>query len=52
VASGLYVARFEETIYVLHAFMKKTQQTRAADLNLAKERLRQIRSVRRESKED
>jgi phage-related protein len=39
----LYVVRFGEAVYVLHAFQKKTQRTRAGDLELAKERLRQIR---------
>lgn len=32
----LYVARFEESIYVLHAFVKKTQQTSKQDIVLAK----------------
>jgi phage-related protein len=35
----LYVARFEEAVYVLHAFSKKTQKTRVADLELAKRNL-------------
>lgn len=48
----LYVAKFEEAIYVLHAFEKKTQQTRAADLTLARERLRQVQSLRRGAKEN
>ena len=34
----LYVAKFEETIYVLHAFVKKTEQTSKRDLGLAKQR--------------
>ena len=37
-----YVAKFEEGIYVLHAFEKKTQQTTRRDLNLARERLRAV----------
>jgi phage-related protein len=28
----IYVARFEEAIYVLHAFEKKTRKTRKADI--------------------
>ena len=32
----LYVAKFEEAVYVLHAFQKKTQQTRRADIELAR----------------
>lgn len=47
----IYVAKFEEAIYVLHAFEKKSQQTRDADLNLARERLRQVLALRREERE-
>ena len=35
----MYVARFAEAIYVLHAFPKKTQQTRQADLEMARRNL-------------
>lgn len=38
----IYVVRFADAIYVLHAFQKKTQRTRASDLELARERLRSI----------
>jgi phage-related protein len=31
----LYVAKFDEAVYVLHCFQKKTQRTSKADLNLA-----------------
>ncbi len=31
-----YVARFEEAVYVLHAFVKKTQATRKADIDMGK----------------
>ena len=34
----IYVARLEDSIYVLHAFQKKTQKTAKADLELAKSR--------------
>lgn len=47
----LYVAKFEEAIYVLHAFEKKTRQTREADLTLAQERLKKVEALRREEKE-
>jgi phage-related protein len=47
----IYVAKFEEAIYVLHAFEKKSQQTRDADLTLARERLKQVLALRREGKE-
>ena len=33
-----YVARFEEAVYVLHGFVKKTQTTRKADIDLGKQR--------------
>jgi phage-related protein len=36
----VYVAKFEDAIYVLHAFQKKSRKTAASDLNLAKERYR------------
>ena len=34
----VYVARLQDAVYVLHCFQKKTQQTRAADLDLASQR--------------
>ncbi|HEV7668471.1 MAG TPA: type II toxin-antitoxin system RelE/ParE family toxin [Thermoanaerobaculia bacterium] len=44
----MYVAKFEEAVYVLHAFEKRSRQTREADLTLARERLKQIEALRRE----
>lgn len=38
----LYVAKFEDAVYVLHAFQKKSQQTRKEDIDLARRRLSQI----------
>jgi phage-related protein len=38
----LYVAKFEDAVYVLHCFQKKTQKTRKADLNLASKRYRDL----------
>ena len=38
----LYVAKFPEAIYVLHAFEKKTQRTSKTDLDLASTRYRQL----------
>lgn len=32
----IYVAKFEEAVYVLHAFQKKTQKTSQPDLEIAK----------------
>ena len=47
----LYVAKFEEAIYVLHAFPKKTQRTRKTDLDLARRRLQEVEAFRRSRKE-
>ena len=38
----IYVARFEDAVYVLHCFQKKTRQTRKADLDLAARRYRDL----------
>ncbi len=38
----LYVAKFAEAVYVLHAFQKKTRKTRREDIELARTRYRQI----------
>jgi phage-related protein len=35
----LYVAKYEEAIYVIHAFEKRTPQTRDADIAVARKRL-------------
>jgi phage-related protein len=34
-----YVAKYEQAVYVLHAFEKKTRQTRMADIDVARRRL-------------
>ena len=34
----LYVARFEDAVYILHAFQKKSQQTARRDIELARRR--------------
>ena len=34
-----YVAKYEDAVYVIHAFEKRTPQTREADLGLARKRL-------------
>lgn len=38
----IYIAKFDETIYVLHAFRKKTQKTPKPDIETAKRALREI----------
>ena len=37
-----YVAKFEEGVYVLHAFEKRTRRTAQRDIELAKERYREV----------
>lgn len=38
----IYVAKFKNTVYVLHAFHKKTQKTRKEDIDLAARRYKRI----------
>lgn len=38
----IYVAKFERAVYVLHAFQKKTQNTRKEDIELAARRYRLV----------
>lgn len=38
----LYLAKFDEAIYVVHAFQKRSQRTPKRDVTLARERLREI----------
>ena len=38
----IYLASFEDAVYVLHAFKKTTQKTRKSDINLARKRLKEI----------
>jgi len=38
----LYVAKFDDAVYVLHCFQKKTQKMSKADLNLAAQRYRDL----------
>jgi phage-related protein len=42
-----YVAKFKEAIAMLHAFEKKTRQTRAADIDLGKRRYAELAAQRR-----
>jgi phage-related protein len=43
----LFVAKFEEAVYVLHCFQKKTGQTPKRDIELAKTRYKAILATRR-----
>lgn len=38
----MYVTKFEDAVYVLHCFQKKSQKTRKADLDLANQRYRDV----------
>ena len=38
----IYVASFEEVIYVLHAFQKKSRKTNRQDLDTAKRALQEV----------
>jgi len=44
----LYVARFAESVYVLHAFEKKTQRTPKRDLELARKRYGDLAQIRKD----
>ncbi len=41
----IYVARFEDAVYVLHAFQKKSEKTSQADVRLARRRYRDARDL-------
>ena len=41
----IYVARFADAIYVLHAFQKKSQKTARVDLMVAAQRYRDIKAA-------
>jgi len=43
-----YVAKFEEAVYVLHAFQKRSQKTAQPDLDLGKSRYADLLKWRRE----
>ena len=49
---AIYVAKFEDAVYVLHAFQKKTQKISRTDLELAKERYRIARELAQGEKHD
>ena len=41
-----YVAKFEEAIYVLHVFQKKTHETPKREIDLARKRYNEIEQAR------
>ena len=46
----MYVAKFEEAIYVLHCFQKKTQMTSKRDKAIAEARYRAVVNARKAAK--
>ncbi|OUC16101.1 MAG: hypothetical protein B0A82_03285 [Alkalinema sp. CACIAM 70d] len=46
-----YVAKFEEAIYILHAFQKKTQKTAQSDIELGQKRYRTLLQQRHKRKD-
>ena len=38
----IYVAKFQEAVYVLHSFQKKSRKTSRQDIELARQRYKQI----------
>ncbi len=45
----MYVAKFPEAVYVLHAFQKKTRATARKDLALAEDRYQEVLATRKSS---
>ncbi len=39
----IYITKIAQTVHVLHAFQKKTGKTRKADLDIAADRLKELR---------
>jgi len=46
----MYVAKFEETVYVLHCFQKKTEATTKHDKDIAQARYRSVLHARKDTK--
>jgi phage-related protein len=44
----IYLAKFAEAVYVLHAFQKKAQKTPKPDINLARTRFRELIQERKQ----
>ena len=44
----VYLAKFDDAVYVLHAFQKRSQRTPRRDLELARQRLRDLLKQRRQ----
>ncbi|WP_252177170.1 type II toxin-antitoxin system RelE/ParE family toxin [Endozoicomonas sp. 4G] len=48
----MYVAKFEEAVYVLHSFQKKTQQTSKHDKQIATRRYKQVLAEQSKRRKD
>ncbi|WP_257274215.1 MULTISPECIES: type II toxin-antitoxin system RelE/ParE family toxin [unclassified Endozoicomonas] len=48
----MYLAKFEEAVYVLHSFQKKTQQTSQHDKQVAARRYKQVPAERSKRRKD
>ncbi|MFS2222944.1 type II toxin-antitoxin system RelE/ParE family toxin [Pantoea sp. B65] len=46
----VYVAKFSECIYILHSFVKKTRSTSRKEVNIIKDRYREVVNERRTNK--
>ena len=46
----IYVAKFENAVYALHAFEKKSQKTRQADIELAHARYKEVEAYEKAKK--
>jgi phage-related protein len=46
---AIYVAKFSEAIYVIHAFEKKTQKTSQTDITIARINYAQIKNLRKQA---
>ncbi len=45
----IYIAKFVEAVYVIHAFQKKTPKTSSGDIELARSRFRQLVNERKQA---
>lgn len=41
----IYVTKFDNAVYVLHAFQKKTQKTRKQDVEIARQRFKAMKEI-------
>ena len=48
--SVIYIAKFEQFVYVLHCFQKKTQRTSKKDVDIARFRFRDLMKEIRDEK--